>query len=187
MKTDNVNFTGFYRIPKSPKALKEITTEIIPAYKRLCFKPVTILDNIPLNKNFDSFVEELAHERNYSRGWLHRLAQINDFKIPDTNSKFINIITGAEDINLFNNFINDSTKKINSKLNIRNQLKILFSHIFQVGEDSDLPLYLRFLKEFANVHTNYLNNFEKFLSDRKVKDVSTPQELLAKMLAEKYI
>ena len=177
----NVNFTGVYRIPNTPKNIKEINEKVIPMYSYLKHEPVSgFPGENPFVFGFEVLKEIVAKANNASKAWLEMNAKNHGEILPDTNTDFIHIVSGEKDLNDFMNFI---TSRVNANQNTPlKYIKRLFSHS---KDKKDLPDHLKVVDKAVELYQKERLEYLKFIQSKKVVPVETTQELLTKMLTER--
>ena len=177
----NVNFTGVYRIPNTPKNIKEINEKVIPMYSYLKHEPVSgFPGENPFVLGFEALKEVVANANNASKSWLAMNAKNHGEALPDTNTDFLHIVSGEKDLNDFVNFI---VSRVNANKNTPlKYIKSFFSH----REDKKvLPEHLKVLDKAIEIYQKERLEYLKFIQSKKVVPVETTQELLTKMLTER--
>lgn len=178
------NFNGIYRIQNTPENVKLIKENVVPMYSFLKKEAVGAFPgNNPLIIGLEFIMEKLAKSNQASKDWLILNAKNFGTKIPNLNKDYLHVISSNKDLNEFVDFI---TKRMDSYKESPFQKVINFFKGFVPKENSEnLPEHIQILNKSIEIFDNEAIEYQKFLSDKKVISVSSPQELLAKMLSEK--
>lgn len=187
MQTINsqLNFTGIYKIPNTPKNIKEIQEKVIPMYSYLKHEKVSgFPGENPFVLGLEVIKEIVANANNASKVWLEMNAKNHGQILPDTNTNFLHIISGKKDIQEFVEFIIQRLKaNENTPLN---KLKNIFNSIKNISnEKQKLPEHLQIVDKAIELYEKEKLEYKKFIQNKNVISVSSTQELLAKMLTEK--
>lgn len=187
MQTINsqLNFTGIYKIPNTPKNIKEIQEKVIPMYSYLKHDKVSgFPGENPFVLGFEVLKGIVANANNASKVWLEMNAKNHGQILPDTNTDFLHIISGNKDIQEFIDYIK---KRIKANENTPlNKLKKMFS-ILQDNNTAreQLPEHLKIIDRAIELYEKERLEYQKFIQNKNIISVSSAQELLAKMLTEK--
>lgn len=177
----NVNFTGVYRIPNTPKNIKEINEKVIPMYSFLKHEPALgFPGENPFVLGFEVLKDVVAKANNASKSWLEMNAQYHGEMLPDTNTDFLHIVSGKKDLADFVNFIVSRVKA-----NQNTPLKYIKSLFARHKDEKDLPEHLKVVDKAIDVYQKERLEYLKFIQTKKVVPVETTQELLTKMLMER--
>lgn len=178
------NFTGIYRIKNTPTNIKDIEEKVLPMYSYLKKEPVIgFPGENPFVIGFELIKEVVANANNASKLWLEMNAKNHGQTLPDTNTNFLQIISGKKDIQDFLNYLTERIKaNENSPLNI---FRNFFKTTFAERERTDLPEHLKLLDKAIQIYEKEKVEYQNFTNNKKVVTVSSPQELLTKMLTEK--
>lgn len=178
------NFNGIYRIKNTPENVKLIKENVAPMYSFLRKESIGAFPgNNPLIIGLEFIMEKLAKSNQASKDWLILNAKNFGTKIPNLNKDYLYVISSNKDLNEFVDFI---TKRMNTYKESPFQKVINFFKGFTQKENSEnLPEHIQILNKSIEIFDNETIEYQKFLSKKKIIDVSTPQELLAKMLLEK--
>ncbi len=187
MQTINsqINFTGIYKIPNTPKNIKEIEEKVIPMYSYLKHEKVSgFPGENPFVLGFETIKEIVANKNNASKIWLEMNAKNHGQILPDTNTNFLHIISGEKDLQEFLEFIIQRLKaNENTPLN---RLKHFFNSLKNINrEKQKLPEHLQLVDKAIELYKKERLEYQKFIQNKNVISVSSAQELLAKMLTEK--
>ena len=187
MQTINsqLNFTGIYKIPNTPKNIKDIEEKVIPMYNYLKHENVSgFPGENPFVLGFEAIKYIVENANNASKVWLEMNAKNHGQILPDTNTNFLHIVSGKKDIQEFLEFIIQRLKaNENTPLH---KLKNFFSSVNNINsEKQKLPEHLQLVDKAIELYEKERLEYQKFIQNKNIISVSSAQELLAKMLTEK--
>ena len=187
MQTINsqLHFTGIYKIPNTPKNIKEIEEKVIPMYKYLKHEKVLgFPGENPCVLGFETIKEIVANKNNASKIWLGMNAKIHGLILPDTNTNFLHIISGEKDLQEFVEFI---IKRLKANENTPlKKLKNFFNSLKNKNsEKQKLPEHLQIVDRAVELYEKEKLEYQKFIQNKNIISVSSAQELLSKLLTEK--
>lgn len=184
INSQKINFTGIYKIPNTPKNLKEIEEKVIPMYNYLKHENIIgYQGENPFVYGFEYIKQIVADSNNASKSWLEMNAKNHGQIFPDTNTDFIHIISSNKDIKEFNEYL-QSRVKANENTPLK-KIKRIFSSFLTQKENNELPAHLKLMERAIELYEKERTEYQKFLNRKKVSKVSSAQELLAKILTEK--
>lgn len=188
MQVNNIqsktNFNGIYRIPNTPENVKLIKEKVVPMYEYIKREQVCAFPgNYPLVIGLEFIMEQLAKQNQASRQWLVMNARNFGTKIPNLNKDYLHVISSKRDIDELVHFI---TKRMESYNDSPLQKVInIFKGLINKDDTPPLPEHIKVLNKSIEIFENEAIEYRKFLSDKEVIEVTTPQQLLARMLSEK--
>ncbi len=178
------SFTSIYRIKNTPKNIKEIEEKVLPMYTFLKHEKVAVFEgDNPFEIVFDVIKEIVADSNHASKLWLEMNAKIHGQILPDSNMDFLHIISSNKDVQDFIGYITKRQKAYENKPIKR--IKEFFKSVLTPQERKDLPEHLQIMEEASKAYNTEREEYQKFLNGKDVVNVSSTQELLAKMLTEK--
>lgn len=182
MRTEKVNFTGIYKIPNAPENIKLINEKVIPMYKYMRNRNVVGLPSEnPVAFSLEFIKEIIGKSQGASKEWLVMNAQRHGIELPRLNNDNLFIVSGDDDIQKFIDFFTERLKA-NSKNPFQRFLEIFKP---KVDHSADLPEHLKPLPEVLERYNKEVSAYNDFISKENIISVSTPQELLTKMMMEK--
>ena len=181
-KTNNVNFTGIYRLPLNDKNINELSEYVLPVYKFLKKEPVICFPGKnPYKIITDMLIDKVAELSGGSREWLKMNAENHKLKTDLIDDGVMHVVTTKKDVASLENFIKSEVTK---KLTFMEKLKQKFKKPEPSNIREDLPFHLQFLQGVLNEIKKRNTAFDEF-SHGNIIDVSEPKDLLIKMLMEK--
>lgn len=178
------NFTGIYRIKNTPQNVKELSEKVLPMYEYIRKEPFTfyIGDN-PFVQGLDIIKEIVANANQASKAWLEMNAKNHGQILPNSNTDFIHIITSKKDVQ---EFVEYALKRLKALENTPlNRIKNFFRERFGQNENPNLPEHLQIMDKAINLYEAEKAEFNKYLQGKNIVSVSSPQDLLYKMMIEK--
>ena len=180
-KTDSTNFKGIYRIANTPKNVSEIQKFVTPMYEHIKHEKTLLFEGYnPFKQALDILLDNMAEEQNYSLSWLKMNAENFGADFSKVGDGILHIVAGKKDLSrVFEHMKNRAF----NKPTVLEKIKEFFS---RPEEDySDKPEHLRLLFHALDANKEEDKSFyEKF--GEEIIEVKTPQELITKMLSEKF-
>ncbi len=181
-KSNNVSFTGIYKLQFNDKNIKEISQRVIPMYEFIRHEPVAYFQGKnPYKLITDILIDKIAELSGGSKEWLKMNAENHNLKVDLLDDDVCHIITTKKDIESLQNYIVEQATK---KLTFMERLKQRFKKPDTPEINENLPLHLQVLQAVINQIKKRNAEFNDF-ANGKVIEVKTPQELLQKMLTER--
>lgn len=182
MRTQNVNFTGIYKISNTQENIKIIEEKVIPMYNLMRHENVVGIncDN-PLAIGIEFIKEKVGKSQGASKEWLMMNARRFGIELPELNTDNLFIVSGNKDIMKFAQYFQQRLKA-----NTKGPLARFFAMFKpKVKHSQDLPEHLKSLPQILEDYNKESSLYREFLSKENVITVKTPQELLTKMMTEK--
>lgn len=180
------NFTGYYRISKPTDNIKCCTEEIRLLYRVLKGKQIAVISgDYPFAQAFDNTYNNIANEEGYCLEWLRQNARNHGVSIPEPNNDSITFITTQKDISDLVAYIETNFKKISKCFTPFSRLKFKLLALLHIGNDADLPLYLKIVKHIASSEQNSIDEFEKYFINKNIINLTSKEDLIEKLLSEK--
>ena len=189
-KVDKPNFKAIYKLPYSQKTAMEIK-KVIPIYTGLPLpskKALFFEGRNPQSSGVQFWMKAIARQQGASVEWLKTNAEKHGFDPESLNEGYIHVITGEEDCQAIEDFVNDSLNKTKEKLlkMAKHKTSIIYKvkKLFIKDEDNikypkGLPEHLKFLfglvQKDKEMNEDFKNAFPNII------EVNNTKELFSKM------
>lgn len=179
-KVDNTNFNGIYRIKNTPKNLMEIDKYVNPMYQHLKHEPVfQFAGNHPFKMGLDVIMELIAEGQKGSVSWLKMNAENHGANLSKLDDEFVHVVSGKKEIEALLGFLENRAIK---KTGFMEKIKLMFATRETYEEK---PEHLRLLFHALARDEEECKAFNEAYKN-KIIPVNSSQELLQKMLCERY-
>ena len=179
-KINNTNFNGIYKIANTPKNLMEIEKFVEPMYTHLKHEPAfQFIGKHPFRIGLDMIMKLIAESQEGTVSWLKSNAEIHGAKASDLQDDVIHIVSGKKEIDSLLKYLENRVAK---KTGLFERIKTLFSPR-ETYEDK--PEHLRLLFSALELDEEECRAFNEVYKN-KIVTVKSTQELIQKMLCERY-
>ncbi len=180
-KTNNLQFTGIYKVPLNEKNLKDVEEYVIPVYGYIRHQPIIFfMGENPYKIFMDAFIDNIAEASGGSTNWLKMNAAKYNMETDLIDNKFFHIIT-LNDVPRLKNFFNETSPK---KLSFIDKIKHKFKKLEVPHLPEHLPTHLKYLQATFDEIKKKNAEFEKFTQGKRIT-VNDSHDLLLKMLLER--
>ena len=180
--TNNISFTGIYKLPFNEKNLKEVSQYAIPMYKYLRRDAAVLFPGETPNKCvIDECLKQLAEKSGGSKEWLIMNAKNHNLNVDLFENNVFHVISGESDILQYTDYLK---KRLNKKLTLQEKIKKLFSKKEKYDIRKELPDHLNVLRHLLNTLKKENDDFAEFAKG-KIIEANDSKELLQRMLCER--
>lgn len=179
--TNNINFKGIYKLPKTQQNIKEIVEYVEPTFSFVRHEKLLVFEgNNPFKVVFDDFFRKLAKENGANIEWLKMNAKNYGINLYDMGDDVIHVISGNKEISKFADYLVSMLPK---KEGMIDKIKHLFTKDTAVEATCDLPEHLKFVSFLAKENERVNASFSEYAKD--VVSLNNAKELFKRVLSER--